>query len=192
MSDRRSFKKAVLPHMDHLHAVARSMIGDRSRTGELVLETLIKARDRYPTKSSRSDVRTWLTGIMESLWTEKFREPDDVLGRVERGAEIPPGSDDDTTEPGPDRIGPGVNREQVRTAFMNLPASFRRILLLASAEDAEVRSLAERLDLSTSTVRTRLARARQLLSSRMDNPDVQMEPFRRTPTDELDPSNEGE
>jgi len=178
MTDRRSFKKAILPHMDHLHAVARSMIGDRSRTGELVLETLIQARDRFPQKSPRSDVRTWLTGIMESLWTEDFREPDVVRGSVRPGGERNSCDDDDEVDSGSEPPS-ARNREQIRTAFMSLPASFRRILLLSSKEDADVQAIAKRLDLSVSVVRARLARARQMLSSRLENPRVQLEPFRR-------------
>ncbi len=184
MSDRTSFKKAVLPHLDHLHAVARSMIRDRSRTGELVMQTLITARDRFDRNATQGHIRSWLTDIMKSLWTDQFQETRcSTTIRRDHEPEVLRASGSDLGTAEEPEVPDLFQRDDVREALMNIPAKFRRTLILASMEEMDEEKLARELDLSISTVRHRIVRGRRLLKSELDSRMSRMEPFRRGGSD---------
>ncbi len=179
MTERDPFKKIVLPCIDHLHDVARSMVRDRSRTGDLVMETLIAARDRYEDEPSRENVRSWLREIMESVWWHQFRDKGRPAESPDRPDPLP--SRNFTPVAGSEEVPDGMermSRDDVRTALLSMPAAYRRVLILSSMDDVDEVEAADRLGVSPVVLRSRFVRAKQLLKERLRNPRFRMEPFR--------------
>jgi RNA polymerase sigma-70 factor (ECF subfamily) len=61
----------------------------------------------------------------------------------------------------------GERAEQVRRAVQSLPESFREVVVLREWDDLAYEEIAERLDLSVGTVKSRLFRARSLLEKKL-------------------------
>ena len=171
MTDDGRFRREVLPHLEHLHSVARSMIQDRANTGDLVLQTLMKARDQYLREKPEDDVRSWLTRIMNELWLDRFRS-----GSVHDGRRTPEGRTDRSgagirEAPDDEHWIEGVEFEDVREALMRISAPYRRLLVLSMSDQLDVHAVAEQQDIAPKRVRWQFERAKQLLKEELTNRD---------------------
>jgi RNA polymerase sigma factor (sigma-70 family) len=149
----------------HLFAVRRhigSMVRDATDTDDLVQEVLLKIWRHLSTFRSESSFRTWMTrvAINEVLQSYRRKQRSPLFRAL--------GDLDAIASPGdcPHKsLARAEATKTVRHAVAELPARYRQVLILRDLEQLSERETAESLQSTISAVKTRLFRARLLLSA---------------------------
>jgi RNA polymerase sigma-70 factor (ECF subfamily) len=149
-----------------LHHVATRMLGDASEASDAVQDTFVKVFRNIQRFRGDSALKTWIFRIAFSEILNRLR----WWKRRFRSATV-------SLDGGPDQIGPSLylrdsapsphqeleNRERgaaIQTALKCLSKDHRSILLLRDIEGFAYDEIADILDISAGTVKSRLARAR--------------------------------
>lgn len=165
--DRAAFTRLVELNQDRLFASMRQVTGSPEEAEEVVQEAFIRAFVKLDTFQRNSQFFTWLYRIaFNSALTRKRRKRAKVSldqYRESNGLEV---SDDGD---GVDE--PMLRRERVqmvRRAMQTLSEDHRSILILREMQDHSYEDIAEILNISIGTVRSRLSRARGQLKSALE------------------------
>lgn len=152
----------------HLVAVRKrmaSMVRNPTDTDDLLQEVLLKVWRHLSTFRSESSFRTWMTRIAMNEALQLFR-------REQRRPTCQPLSDLDafaSPSESPHQSFARVQATQaVRNAVVRLPDKYRQVLILRDLEQLSARETAEWLQSSIPAVKTRLFRARLLLSATLE------------------------
>lgn len=161
-----AFERHVLPELDVLHRVARSLTRNQADAEDLVQDTLLRAHRSLHTFDGRHP-RAWLLTIMRNAHLNALRRPapdvvrdaDDVVRTLA------------TSEPGPDGF---VDREldaAVTRALAGLPPRFRRVIELVDRDGQSYAAAASVLGVPIGTVMSRLHRARTRIRKQLAEPE---------------------
>ncbi|NNE01121.1 MAG: sigma-70 family RNA polymerase sigma factor [Pirellulaceae bacterium] len=160
--DRSAFAELVHRHQDRLFASMLQVTGSPDEAEEVVQEAFIRAFIKLDTFQRNSQFFTWLYRIaFNSALTRRRRRRARVsldYCRENNGLEVVDSGD------GVDE--PMLRRERinlVREAMHKLTEEHRSILVLREMEEHSYESIAEILEISIGTVRSRLSRARRQL-----------------------------
>ncbi|MGB7343273.1 MAG: sigma-70 family RNA polymerase sigma factor [Pirellulaceae bacterium] len=160
--DRSAFTELVHCHQDRLFASMLQVTGSPDEAEEVVQEAFIRAFIKLDTFQRNSQFFTWLYRIaFNSALTRRRRRRARVsldYCRENNGLEIADDAD------GVDE--PMLQRERialVRQAMHTLTEEHRSILVLREMEEHSYEAIAEILEISIGTVRSRLSRARRQL-----------------------------
>lgn len=163
--DDTAFEQYVLPEIEVLLRVARSLTRHHAEAEDLVQDTLIRAYrgingfdGRYP--------RAWLLTILRNTHInrnrrrrpELLRDPDAANDRLLSAA-----SDERTDA----RVDEEIDVEILR-ALDSLDEAFRRVVELVDVDGLSYAEAAEVLGVPTGTVMSRLHRARSRIRDRLD------------------------
>lgn len=143
---------ALLPR---LRRFARSLAGDASSADDLVQSTLERALRRWDTRRQDDALQAWLFSILYRQFIDERRR----AARWQRVVALF-APQQDATSPSTERVHEG---RALLSAFAQLPAEQRALLMLVSVEGFSYREAAEALDLPIGTVMSRLSRARERL-----------------------------
>jgi RNA polymerase sigma-70 factor (ECF subfamily) len=157
-ADAQRFRALVLPHLDAAYGFARFLARDATLAEDLVQEAFLKAYRGFPGFRG-GDPRAWLFAIVRSVFLTRLRRPD-VWSEADDVDSVP--ADADTPEAAVLRAG---EVETVRGAIEALPEPFREALVLRELEEMSYRQIAEITSAPIGTVMSRLARARQMLTT---------------------------
>jgi RNA polymerase sigma-70 factor (ECF subfamily) len=157
-ADAQRFRALVLPHLDAAYGFARFLARDATLAEDLVQEAFLKAYRAFAGFRG-GDPRAWLFAVVRSVFLTHVRRPD--VWAEDYDAESIPG-DEDTPEAAILRQG---EVETVRGAIEALPEPFREALVLRELEEMSYRQIAEITSAPIGTVMSRLARARQMLTT---------------------------
>jgi RNA polymerase sigma factor (sigma-70 family) len=141
-------------HFEAVHGYVRRRLGP-SLADEIAAETFTRAFDRRRSfDRARADARPWLFGIAANLMRRHWRTERRRLQAMERldVASGQPSADD---------------RLDLVGALDSLPVREREALLLFALADLTYEEIAVALDVPVGTVRSRLARARERVRSRL-------------------------
>lgn len=141
----------LLRHGEFLRALARSLLNDPARADDVVQETWLAAlvAKSRPQKMHRG----WLAGILQNLARRAIR------GESRRARRECAAARDVLTTPTDDLYAKSALRERIAELVNGLPELYRVPLLLRYEENLDVATIAARLGVAPSTVRTRLQRA---------------------------------
>jgi RNA polymerase sigma-70 factor (ECF subfamily) len=158
-----------------IYTKALRIVGDVDEAENVLQQTFIKACAKLDTFEQRSNLGTWLYRIAtnEALMTLRSRKSqvaiDDVAETINH-EDIPHNLAPWSLDPSGATLDSELRR-QIETALAELPASLRVVFVLREIEGRSTEETAEALDLSLSTVKVRLHRARlklrELLSTYM-------------------------
>jgi RNA polymerase sigma-70 factor (ECF subfamily) len=145
-----------------LYRVAYSVLRNAADAEDAVQETYLRVLRHRDTLSEIRDARVWLVRIVWNVVLDRKRrsktrpETDDVseLARVLPAAGL-------TAE---ERVAGAEHHASVLRAVEQLPAKEREVLILSAFEELSSVEIAQVLGTTESTVRSRLFRARNLLS----------------------------
>lgn len=155
----RAFARYVLPELEVVARVARSLVRDKAEAEDLVQDTLLRAfrsidgfDGRYP--------RAWLLTIMRNTHINRTRrrrpdlydDPDRAMAEL---ADPAPGAAD----PGEIVAGDAFD-SVVEAAFSKLPERYRRVVALVDLDGLSYKETAAALGLPMGTVMSQLHRAR--------------------------------
>ncbi len=161
------FREYVLPELDVMYRVARSLTRNPTDAEDLVQDTLLRAYraiDRFDGRYPRA----WLLTILRNAQINRVRRKrpellDDPDATFERYA----ADDDDSMAPEHVVIDP-VFDERVDDALAALPEKFRGVVELVDIEGKSYQDAADALGIPVGTVMSRLHRARRRMRDQLE------------------------
>jgi RNA polymerase sigma-70 factor (ECF subfamily) len=176
MDRTQAFNREALPQMDALRDFAMSLCKDPQRTSDLVQDTLLKAFHKFDTYQPGTNCRAWLFQICKHCFINDCRR--------KRLQPLATDFDEDSARPdwGADeirslRVKEGALHEEladgsvlgdeVTTALDGLQPDYQTALLLSAIEGYSYEEIAEFTKAPLGTVRSRIHRARKLLSRQL-------------------------
>ena len=171
LGDRAAFGQLVERYTASLFNFVLPLVNHHHDAEDIVQESFVRAFRRLETFQSRSEFKTWLYAIAYRLVRRKRRRKpisEADLGNSpdnhSRGG-LPP-SKTGSTDPAAE-----IDREElvlaVRKAISELPEVYRAAVVLVDLEGLDYRTAAEVMKVPVNTVRSRLARARDLLRRKL-------------------------
>lgn len=169
--DRAAFGQLIERYFASLFNFVLPLVNHQHDAEDIVQESFIRAFRRLETFQSRSEFKTWLYAIAYRLVRRKRRRKPineaDLTSPSDnhfRGGGLP--SKTGSTDPKEE-----IDRAElvlaVRKAISELPEVYRAAVVLVDLEGLDYRSAAEVMKVPVNTVRSRLARARELLRKKL-------------------------
>ncbi|TWB44209.1 sigma-70 family RNA polymerase sigma factor [Nitrospirillum pindoramense] len=153
----------VEPLIPALRRYARALVKNHATADDLVQDCLERAVSRWHQRRADGDARTWLFTILHNLAVSHIRQNRRRGGHVALDAGI-----DEAMIARPATQEDALHHADVMRALHTLPEEQRSVLLLVSVEDLTYAEAARVLDIPIGTVMSRLARAREKLSQKME------------------------
>jgi RNA polymerase sigma-70 factor (ECF subfamily) len=146
------FRAALVSHLPHLRAVARSLTGHRDRADDLVNDTILKALSAESQFQIGTNLKAWLMTILRNHYINGLRRS---RIEVETTGEIPDSAL--PTAPNQEYV---VEVNEVGIALQKMSVEHREILVLVSAAGLSYDEAAEVCGCAVGTIKSRLNRAR--------------------------------
>ncbi len=172
--DVKAFEELVVLYQDKVYNLSYYLAGNYADAQDLAQEVFVKAYTSLGSFRQDADLGTWLHRITVNLWlnirrrqknSQVFSLDDPVQtgeGEITRTvAAVDPAGDPVEALEGKEL------QEKVQKALLSLPEEFRTVLVLREIEDYSYDDIAEVLQCSLGTVKSRLNRARQALKEKI-------------------------
>lgn len=172
--DVRAFEELVVLYQDKVYNLSYYLAGNYADAQDLAQEVFVKAYTSLRSFRQDADLGTWLHRITVNLWlnirrrqknSQVFSLDDPVQtgeGEITRTvAAVDPAGDPVEALEGKEL------QEKVQKALLSLPEEFRTVLVLREMEDYSYDDIAEVMQCSLGTVKSRLNRARQALKEKI-------------------------
>ena len=150
------FMWQLVESLSDLRGYARRLTGDTSDAGDLVQETCRRAIESRDLFIAGSDIRAWLCCIVRNLYRDRLR-------RLSREVLV---SDYDQSPAWAPERRPSwalVSDDDLALALASLQPQYQQTYVLYAVGGQSYQEIARRLHVSSSTVGTRILRARLLL-----------------------------
>lgn len=178
--DMSAYDGLVRQHSAKMYTVAYGLLSDRMDAEEVVQDAFVRAFRALGKFRGDASFGTWLTRIVVNLSRNRYQ------WNRRRGAEVnvslsavKPGREQDSVNEdaaipdesaSPDKIISGVELEGVIAKGMSrLPEKLRETMILRHVEEMSYDDIAETLDCKIGTVKSRLARGREILRKYIDS-----------------------
>lgn len=164
--DEQAFLERVQAHAPALRRLAERMSGSRADADDVLQETLVRALERRTELRDARHLRSWLFAITRSVSLNARRGLRNALEVLEGGLSPSAGE----TRPGGNLEAEILDRslsDELVTALEALSHEHREALWLREVEDLTYEEIAQVVGCQVGTVRSRLARARAALASRL-------------------------
>ena len=160
--DRRSFDTLVERHLPRVWRVVYRVLRQREDTEDVVQEVFLTAHRSLREFRGDAKLSTWLHRIAV---TRALNHADRAAEKVRRASEpIEAAGEPSSPAPTPlHALEAKELRRRLADCLEKVPESWRAVLALRDAEQMAYEEIASVLGLALGTVRSRLARARQLL-----------------------------
>jgi len=158
--DTRAFAILVRRHGPFLRAYATRLTGSSSDADDAVQEALISAWDQLDTLRDATKVRSWLVSIVSRKATDRIR-----------ARRVSDELDDDVPADGatPEQAAVASSRlEALSVVLASLPDGQRQCWVLKELGGYSYEEIGERLGMTPTTVRGKLARARATMVTGME------------------------
>ena len=142
--------------------IAYMYLRDKQRAEDVFQEVFIKVFHKYESFKGESTEKTWLTRITINVCKDMLRSS--WLKKILLSDKIQPESFEPTIENGV------IQREEDRILFrevLSLRPVFKEVILLYYYQEFDTVEISQILNISESTVRTRLHRARNSLKNKL-------------------------
>lgn len=160
--DLEAFEALFRQHQKEVYAWVVRIVRDRGIAEDLTVETfwrIYRARDRF---DPGGNFQGWARRIATNAAL-------DYLRSARREMELP---EDLPGRPEPDSAVRAETREQIKTAFRQLPAKYRLVATLALIEEEPYNRIAEATGLSAGLVKIRVFRAVRMLRKTLSSLSV--------------------
>ena len=172
---KQTLTNEVLSNLSALQRFAFSLCQNKQEAEELVSETVVKAFEKRGQLKSEEKIKQWLFRILNNLFISNYRK---IKNR--KTVDLPELSDPsfslfdkvemssftDGGTPEKDFISK-ITKEKIYEAIDELPEEFRIALVLCDVNDFSYAELAAITQVAIGTVRSRIARARNLLQKKL-------------------------
>jgi len=149
------FEQAVKKYKDNIYAIAFNYFKNREDAEEILQEAFLKLYKTEKPFANEEHMRNWLIRVTinqckkvsMSSWFTKHLPLEDYAEAVYEDSE--------------------KEESDLFLAVMSMPKKYRIVIHLYYYEDYSVREIAELLSMNEATVRTRLARGRNILKKKL-------------------------
>ncbi len=158
--DDSAFEEIVLRHQDAVYNLCRRILGDPHDAEDAAQEVFVKAYKALPGFRPEASLSTWLHRIAVNTCIDYRRRPvfEPIAGMPDENVvHYEPVSE----EPSPERL--AESRQTARALWLaigRLSVKLRAAIILRELYGLSYEEIAETLDVSVGTVKSRLARAR--------------------------------
>lgn len=156
-------KHDLTPHLEPMRRYARVLTRGDAEADDLVQGALLRAVERRASFREGTNLRVWLMSILHNHFIDQMRARKAAMARDQAWAETNPGF----APPEGEHV---VRLEQLRRAFLTLPAEQREALHLMAVEGLSVAEVSAILEIPAGTVMSRVGRARSALRRFEDEP----------------------
>ncbi|MBZ0169965.1 ECF RNA polymerase sigma factor SigR [Candidatus Methylomirabilis lanthanidiphila] len=162
--ERDRFARSLLQHLDALYSFAWWLTHRREEIDDLVQETLLHALRSAHQFQSGTNLKAWLFSILKHEW---FRRTG--LARREIATDSFPDNQEVSNEEWAIEtdVIRAVLRKDLDEALYTLPEEYRSAVLLFDLYEFSLKETAQILAVPDGTVKSRLARGRQILRGRL-------------------------
>lgn len=172
---RAAFERLMLPHLDGAYNLARWLTGNRSDAEDVVQEAYLKAMKHFGTFRG-PEARPWLLTIVRRCcfsWLRVNRPHQLVFTDNDAAIEMASQSTVVTLYPTARETPEAMladkeMREQLHQAVADLPPHYREVIVLRELQGCSYREISEIAGIPIGTVMSRLARARDHLTTLME------------------------
>jgi RNA polymerase sigma-70 factor, ECF subfamily len=177
-TDYQAFEAVMRRHNGRLFRVARAILKNDADAEDALQDAYLDAYRHLDEFRAEAELSTWLTRIVvnQSLMRLRRQKRDGAVVPFDPGgAAAPPEVEvrDDKTESPSTAVLRTEMRRILERRIDELPVAYRAVFVMREIEDMSVEETAQCLDIPSSTVRTRLFRARALLRASLSR-DVDM------------------
>lgn len=163
----RRFEAEVLPHLDVLYRMARSVCREPDRADDIAHEAFLKALKGFGGLKPETNSRSWLARIVQNTcrdyWRSRSRQAD-MGWDDDIPAEIDSSADETVWEP---RVIREAFDDDIENALGALPPRWRAAVLLVDVEGWSYDEAAESLEIAPGSLRSALHRARKVLYTKL-------------------------
>jgi len=150
--DEKAFHLLYRSKTPHLYRMAYRLTQSESLSEDLIQEMWIIAIRKLEGFQWRSELKTWLIGILINLARANQRVQEDFIELNE-----------DLNLPGISLEPNGMEAHDLELAILKLPPGYRRVLILHDIEGFRHHEIAEMLDIKEGTSKSQLFYARRIL-----------------------------
>jgi RNA polymerase sigma-70 factor, ECF subfamily len=177
-TDYQAFEAVMRRHNGRLFRVARTILRNDADAEDALQDAYLDAYRHLDDFRAEAELSTWLTRIVvnQSLMRLRRQKRDgSVVPFSQDGGETPPAVEvrDEKGESPSTAVLRTEMRRLLERRIDELPVAYRTVFVMREVEDMSVEETARSLDIPSSTVRTRLFRARALLRASLSR-DVDM------------------
>lgn len=168
--DHSAFEKIVLKYQDKIYNLCMHMLGNRQDAEDAAQDVLLKAYKALPRFQPDAALYTWLYRIAVNTCVDFKRIPilESLFGHSDEGEFLL--HDRPSDDPSPEVLyqSKEINRA-LQKSLRKLSPKLRAVIVLKELEELSYEEIAETLDISIGTVKSRIARAREELKKLMNN-----------------------
>lgn len=152
-------------HLDHLFRVAYHLARTPETVQDLVQDTFVRALDSYKLFNPPTNMRAWLTKILQNIFFDRYRKQKRWVTNPEISRETAsPWDHGRAKENEPE--GQLLRKElsnKINHYLKNIPEEYRLPIVLVDMSEFSYAEAAEILSCPVGTIRSRLSRGRKLL-----------------------------
>ena len=166
--DRSSFEEIVLRYQDKIYNLCRHMLGNVSDAEDASQDAFLKAYQALPKFQPEASLYTWLYRIATNTCIDYKKKPifESIFGDSGEGERLV--HDRASDAPSPEKL---YQSKQINMALQEslgkLSPKLRAIIILKEIEELSYEEIADTLEISMGTVKSRIARAREELQKLM-------------------------
>ena len=166
---RINFEEQALSHLDTIHQAAYGLSGHQQNAEDLVQKTFLKAWQSFHTFKAGTNCKAWLFRILRNTWIDELRRKDknEKILPVEELSKLQADCSEDHLTSDPTEFLENFTDDQVINALKELPEDQRLTLLLSDVEQFTQQEIADIMDVAIGTVKSRIARSRNALKTRL-------------------------
>jgi RNA polymerase sigma-70 factor (ECF subfamily) len=172
---RETFTKEVLANISALHRFALSLCQSKQESEELVSETVVRAFENRQQLRKQDKMKQWLFRILNNIFITNYRKSqrhrqvsitDMATPSFSLFEQIGTSSFIDGGTPEKSFINK-ITNERIHQAINELPEEYRLPLVLCDIDEFSYAEIASITKVPIGTVRSRIARARNLLQKKL-------------------------
>jgi RNA polymerase sigma-70 factor (ECF subfamily) len=169
------FERLIESYEKPIYNLILRLTGSSEEAEDLTQETFVSAYKSYSEFRGEASVYTWLYRIAINKCKNKFKERD--RHNAHQSFSLDDGSDDGDglLEIASEKYSPEIAferkelKERILQAINRLPGDYRIIVVLRDLQGLSYQEIAQVTELSVDMVRTRLARGRAMLRSKLEH-----------------------
>ncbi len=163
--EKQAFEEIVLKYQRRIFNLCMHMLANKQDAEDAAQEVFLKAYQALPRFRPDASLYTWLYRIAVNTCIDRKKIPilESLFGRSKEGEEVLL-HDRASEDPSPEAL---YESRQIDRAFhaglRTLSPKLRAIIILKEIEELSYEEIAEALEISMGTVKSRIARAREVL-----------------------------
>lgn len=166
--DTSAFEEIVVTYQDKIYSLCRYMLGNAHDAEDAAQDAFLKAYQALPKFQPEASLYTWLYRIATNTCIDYKRKPifESLFGDSGEGEKLV--HDRASDAPSPEKLYQSKQiDEALRESLEKLSPKLRAIIILKEIEELSYEEIADALEISMGTVKSRIARAREELQKLM-------------------------